>query len=181
MDWRPISADSHITEPPNCYRDHIDPAFRERAPKVVSLEKLGDTFVVDGMKTPVPLGLIAAGLGIHPGEIVGRAIEYGDGQHLGQFERPDQESDDGGRGGGCPDFLGRGHGGERFDGADQGNDGEAGCQFGARPKSLCVSHEQRRPATGAFGAAEHVPEQHFHPQQQLEFFFDDQSFAGTPD
>ena len=32
MDWRPISADSHITEPPNCYIDHIDPAFRERAP-----------------------------------------------------------------------------------------------------------------------------------------------------
>ena len=35
MDWRPISADSHITEPPNCYVDHIDPAFRERAPHVV--------------------------------------------------------------------------------------------------------------------------------------------------
>jgi uncharacterized protein len=68
MDWRPISADSHITEPPNCYRDHIDPAFRERAPKVVSLEKLGDTFVVDGMKTPVPLGLIAAA-GIDPKDI----------------------------------------------------------------------------------------------------------------
>ena len=35
MDWRPISADSHITEPPGCYRDHIEPAFRERAPHVV--------------------------------------------------------------------------------------------------------------------------------------------------
>jgi len=23
----PISADSHITEPPNCYLDFIDPAF----------------------------------------------------------------------------------------------------------------------------------------------------------
>ena len=68
MDWRPISADSHITEPPNCYRDHIDPAFRERAPKIVSLDKLGDTFVVDGMRTPVPLGLIAAA-GIAPQDI----------------------------------------------------------------------------------------------------------------
>ena len=28
MDWRPISADSHITEPPNCYIDNIDPAWR---------------------------------------------------------------------------------------------------------------------------------------------------------
>jgi uncharacterized protein len=68
MDWRPISADSHITEPPNCYRDNIDPAFRERAPKVVSLDKMGDTFVIDGMKTPVPLGLIAAA-GIAPKDI----------------------------------------------------------------------------------------------------------------
>ncbi len=30
MDWRPISADSHITEPPNCYVDHIDPAWRDK-------------------------------------------------------------------------------------------------------------------------------------------------------
>jgi uncharacterized protein len=29
---KPISADSHITEPPNCYSDYIDPKFRERAP-----------------------------------------------------------------------------------------------------------------------------------------------------
>ena len=57
MDWRPISADSHITEPPNCYLDHIDPAFRERAPKVVSLEKMGDTFIVEsrGFNDRTPL------------------------------------------------------------------------------------------------------------------------------
>jgi hypothetical protein len=29
-----ISADSHITEPPTMYRDHIDPRFRDRAPHV---------------------------------------------------------------------------------------------------------------------------------------------------
>ena len=68
MDWRPISADSHITEPPNCYVDHIDPAFRERAPRVVHRDGIGDTFIVDGMKTPVPLGLIAAA-GIAPKDI----------------------------------------------------------------------------------------------------------------
>jgi len=68
MDWRPISADSHITEPPDCYRDNIDPAYRDRAPKVVTLDKMGDTFVIDGMKTPVPLGLIAAA-GIDPKDI----------------------------------------------------------------------------------------------------------------
>ena len=68
MDWRPISADSHITEPPNCYVDHIDPAFRERAPRVVSMDRIGDTFVVEGMNTPVPLGLIAAA-GVAPKDI----------------------------------------------------------------------------------------------------------------
>jgi predicted TIM-barrel fold metal-dependent hydrolase len=68
MDWRPISADSHITEPPNCYVDNIDPAFRERAPHLATLDKMGDTYIVHGMKTPVPLGLIAAA-GIDPKDI----------------------------------------------------------------------------------------------------------------
>ena len=68
MDWRPISADSHITEPPTCYVDHIDPAYRERAPRVMHREGIGDTFIVDGMKAPVPLGLVAAA-GIAPKDL----------------------------------------------------------------------------------------------------------------
>jgi len=68
MDWRPISADSHITEPPNCYLDHIEPAWREKAPHVVYKEGMGDIYVVEGMKTPVPMGLIAAA-GVNPKDI----------------------------------------------------------------------------------------------------------------
>jgi len=68
MDWRPISADSHITEPPNCYVDHIDPAWRDKAPHVVYKEGMGDIYVVAGMKTPVPMGLIAAA-GVDPKDI----------------------------------------------------------------------------------------------------------------
>ncbi len=60
MAKRPISADSHITEPPNCYIDNIEPAFRDTAPRVVRHEKYGDIYVIDGMQMPVPLGLIAA-------------------------------------------------------------------------------------------------------------------------
>ena len=30
-----ISADSHITEPPNTYVDFIDPVWRDRAPQLV--------------------------------------------------------------------------------------------------------------------------------------------------
>lgn len=54
-----ISADSHITEPPNCYIDHIDPAFRDRAPRMVTHPERGDQFVVEGMR-PISMGLVAA-------------------------------------------------------------------------------------------------------------------------
>ncbi len=57
---RPISADSHVTEPPNCYIDHIEAKYRDIAPRLVHDEKRGDTFYVDGMATPVPMGLVAS-------------------------------------------------------------------------------------------------------------------------
>jgi predicted TIM-barrel fold metal-dependent hydrolase len=57
---KPISADSHVTEPPNCYIDYIDPQFRERAPRLVHSEQYGDTFAIDGLDQPIPMGLIAA-------------------------------------------------------------------------------------------------------------------------
>jgi predicted TIM-barrel fold metal-dependent hydrolase len=55
-----ISADSHITEPPNTYVDFIDPKFRDRAPHMVRDERKGDLFMIDGLSRPVPMGLIAA-------------------------------------------------------------------------------------------------------------------------
>jgi predicted TIM-barrel fold metal-dependent hydrolase len=55
-----ISADSHVSEPPNCYIDHIAPAFRERAPRVVHDEKRGDMFHIEGSKTPIPMSLVSA-------------------------------------------------------------------------------------------------------------------------
>jgi predicted TIM-barrel fold metal-dependent hydrolase len=58
---RPISADSHVVEPPNCYVDYIDPAFRERAPIVRKDPATGgDAFYVEGFARPVGLGLLAA-------------------------------------------------------------------------------------------------------------------------
>jgi uncharacterized protein len=55
-----ISADSHITEPPDTYVDRIDPAFRDRAPYMHFDEKAGDLFIIPGMDRPVPMGLVAA-------------------------------------------------------------------------------------------------------------------------
>ena len=59
MDKLPISADSHVTEPPNCYIDFIDPAWRAKAPHVVRDEKQGDLYVIDGLTQRIPMGLIA--------------------------------------------------------------------------------------------------------------------------
>lgn len=55
-----ISADSHITEPPDCYSAYIDPAFRDRAPHMVTDERRGDLFIVPGMNRPIAMGLVAA-------------------------------------------------------------------------------------------------------------------------
>src|SRR5918994_199944 len=56
-----VSADSHITEPAGTYVDHIDAAWRDKAPRLVDGgDGVGDVFVVDGMKKPVPMGLVAA-------------------------------------------------------------------------------------------------------------------------
>ncbi len=63
--FRALSADSHITEPPHCYVDRIDPKYRDRAPRVVRGDDGGDSFVIDGMPGKVPLGIIA-GAGIDP-------------------------------------------------------------------------------------------------------------------
>ena len=61
VDFPVISADSHITEAPGTYIDHIDPKWRDRAPHLVDGgERYGDLFVIDGMDRPVPMGLVAA-------------------------------------------------------------------------------------------------------------------------
>jgi predicted TIM-barrel fold metal-dependent hydrolase len=54
-----ISADSHITEAPNTYRDYIDAKWRDKAPRIEYLDKIGDAFLIDGFDRPVALGLVA--------------------------------------------------------------------------------------------------------------------------
>ncbi|HLG86016.1 MAG TPA: amidohydrolase family protein [Alphaproteobacteria bacterium] len=65
---RMISADSHVTEPPGCYIDHIEKAYRDRAPRVIREADGGDSFVIDGLPGTVPMGIIAAA-GKDPREI----------------------------------------------------------------------------------------------------------------
>jgi predicted TIM-barrel fold metal-dependent hydrolase len=60
-DYGYVSADSHVTEPPDCYADYIDPAFRDRAPHIEHHPERGDLYVIPGMDAmSVPMGLVAA-------------------------------------------------------------------------------------------------------------------------
>ena len=60
MDYPIISADSHITEAPNTYTGYIDRKYADRAPCIKTLGSKGDFFVIDGMESPISLGLVAA-------------------------------------------------------------------------------------------------------------------------
>jgi len=79
-----ISADSHITEPPGTYVDRIDPAYRDTAPSMKYVENVGDVFVVDGLKVPIPMGLLAAA-GKPPEEIRIAGVKFEE-MHPGGWE-----------------------------------------------------------------------------------------------
>ena len=55
-----ISADSHVTEPGDCYVDRIDPRFRDRAPVAATHDTMGAVMVVDNGLTTIPYGMVAA-------------------------------------------------------------------------------------------------------------------------
>lgn len=54
------SADSHVTEPGDCYVDRIDPRFRDRAPVAITHDTMGAVMLIDGGKSLVPYGMVAA-------------------------------------------------------------------------------------------------------------------------
>lgn len=53
-DFPVISADSHVTEPGDTYTAFIDPAYRDRAPRLVRDPVLGDVFHIDGFVSLQP-------------------------------------------------------------------------------------------------------------------------------
>src|SRR5262245_11565329 len=60
MQYRLISADSHVVEPPDLWTSRVPPRFRARAPHQVRLEK-GDAWVIEGLAQPFPYGLVQCG------------------------------------------------------------------------------------------------------------------------
>lgn len=77
MKKRPISSDSHVTEPPDLFVKHIDPAFRDRAPFIEQREKYGDVYVIPGHPIPVPMGHIAAA-GRDPATVSAWGVKFED-------------------------------------------------------------------------------------------------------
>ena len=70
-----ISADSHVTEPGDCYVPRIDPKFRDRAPVADTDAVMGAVMDIDNGRSRVPYGMIAAAgrpaESIHPFKFVG--------------------------------------------------------------------------------------------------------------
>jgi predicted TIM-barrel fold metal-dependent hydrolase len=54
-----ISADSHITEPPNCYKDYIVAKYKDDAPYMAE-DRGGDIYYIPGFEGTIPMGLVAA-------------------------------------------------------------------------------------------------------------------------
>lgn len=74
-----ISADGHVCEPPNCYVDHIDPKYRDTAPRIVAQPDGTEAFVVHGMKHPIALGFIdGAGFSIQERNARAKRITFAD-------------------------------------------------------------------------------------------------------
>jgi hypothetical protein len=46
-DYRVISADSHVVEPPDLWANYLEPKYRDRGPRIVHNED-GDSFEMDG-------------------------------------------------------------------------------------------------------------------------------------
>jgi predicted TIM-barrel fold metal-dependent hydrolase len=68
MNKRPISADSHVIEPPSAYRDFIEAKYRDSAPRIVTDANKGDVYIIEGFPAPVAIGQVAAA-GIDPKEM----------------------------------------------------------------------------------------------------------------
>jgi predicted TIM-barrel fold metal-dependent hydrolase len=83
-DYPVISADSHITEHPDTYIKHIDAKWRDKAPKMINSAEKGDLFIIDGMKNPIAMGLVAAA-GKAPEEISETGVTF-DELHRGGWD-----------------------------------------------------------------------------------------------
>ncbi len=79
---RPISADSHVTEPQDCYTARIDKRFLDRAPRAIDDPVKGATVIVDGLE-PIRVGSAA---GISADDLAKPMIRTWDKMHKGGWD-----------------------------------------------------------------------------------------------
>lgn len=99
LPFKPISADSHITEPPDCYKNYIDPKYRDRVPYLKIGPKGGAVYVIEdineGKPYTVDVGHMSAA-GLDPREIQAGVKTFADihrGGYDGKARVADQERD----------------------------------------------------------------------------------------
>ena len=107
-----ISADSHITEAPNTYLDYIDAKWRDKAPISRMGGERGDVYVINGMKSTISMGLVAAA-GKKPEEFAKKGTRF-DELHRGGWDPEARMGGPGHRRGVCRgDLSNRRHGGDQ--------------------------------------------------------------------
>jgi len=94
-----ISADSHITEPPQIY-DAVSSKYRDTAPKMITAENGGSVFIIDGMPDPFPITL-ASGAGLRGPQLAERAKARFEDCYVGGWDSKQRlkDQDDDGIGG----------------------------------------------------------------------------------
>jgi len=60
MDYRIISADGHVIEPPGMWEKYLPKQFRERAPRLVKDPEGGDAWELVPGAPPMPIGLVVS-------------------------------------------------------------------------------------------------------------------------
>jgi uncharacterized protein len=60
-----LSADSHVTEPPDAYVSRIDHRYKDRAPRMQHDSRRGDIYIIDGIDRPISVTLLSAA-GVDP-------------------------------------------------------------------------------------------------------------------
>jgi predicted TIM-barrel fold metal-dependent hydrolase len=57
MQYKAISADGHVNEPPDLWVEHLPPSMRERGPHVIETPKTkGHAWIMEGQSRPSPMG-----------------------------------------------------------------------------------------------------------------------------
>src|SRR5438128_11099186 len=70
LEYRLISADSHVNEPPDLWVSRVPAALRDRAPRIERFAD-GDAWVIEGVADPINFGMNACA-GLEPEQMKGR-------------------------------------------------------------------------------------------------------------